>query len=552
MKFSGSHFKRYRQIAQLLWKYGRGDLVQQMGGDFAIDSPPAPADGGNEPNPEQLADDLEAMGPTYVKLGQVLSGRADLLPAPYLKALARLQDKVKPFSYEEVEKMVTAELGIRISKAFSSFESEPIAAASLGQVHCAALRDGRPVVVKVQRPDIRKQVEEDFEVLTQIATFLDEHTAIGRRYRFSSILDEFRSSIHNELDYEREAHNLVTLRENLKDFERIRVPQPIRGYCTRCVLTMERVRGHKVTSLSPVAMLDVDGSALAEELFKAYLKQVLVDGFFHADPHPGNVLLTEHGRIALLDLGMVGHTTPAMQESLLKLLLLITEGKSEQAADLVIHMSKKAETFDADEFRRSTGQLLARQQDQLLKDLNVGRSLLELSSSAGQNGLFVPSELTLLGKTLLQLDEIGTILDPHFDPNDSIRRNVAQLISKRMRKATQADFFTSILDAKEFVQALPSLLNRTLSAIAGAELEVKVRALDARTVVEGIEKIANRITMGLILAALIVGAALLMRVETRFRLWGYPGFAMVCFLIAVAGGVWLVFSALIQDHRRKK
>jgi ubiquinone biosynthesis protein len=315
---------------------------------------------------------------------------------------------------------------------------------------------------------------------------------------------------------------------------------------------MERVRGHKVTSLSPVAMLDVDGSALAEELFKAYLKQVLVDGFFHADPHPGNVLLTENGRIALLDLGMVGHTTPAMQESLLKLLLLITEGKSEQAADLVIHMSTKAETFDSDDCRRRTGQLLAWQQDQLLKDLNVGRSLLEVSNSAGKTGLFVPSELTLLGKTLIQLDEIGRILDPHFDPNDSIRRNVAQLISKRMRKATQADFFTSILDAKELVQTLPSLLNRTLSAIAGAEFEVKVRALDARTVVEGIEKIANRITMGLILAALIVGAALLMRVETRFRLWGYPGFAMVCFLIAVAGGVWLVFSALIQDHRRKK
>lgn len=557
MKFSGSHLKRYRQLAHLLWKYGRGDLVQQMAADESLAPQPGEASNGqagsHASNPEQLADDLEAMGPTYVKLGQVLSGRPDLLPEPYLKALARLQDSVKPFAYEEVERIVVSELGVRISKAFSSFEREPIAAASLGQVHRATLRDGRAVVVKVQRPDIRKQIAEDFEALDEIAAFVDAHTDLGRRYRFGRVLEEFRITIHNELDYVREAQNLRTLGENLEEFERLQVPQPISDYCTTCVLTMERVQGLKITTLSPVALLEIEGAALAEELFKAYLKQVLVDGFFHADPHPGNVFLTDEGRIALLDLGMVGHTTPRMQESLLKLLLAITEGKSEQAADLVVGLSEKSEKLDLVEFRRRIGQLLSSRQEQTLEQLNIGRALLEVSSNASQNGLFVPSELTLLGKTLLQLDEIGRVLDPGFDPNASIRRNVAELVRRRMRhSASQGSLFTSLLETKAFMLALPARLNRIFDAITNAELEVKVRSLDAKMVVEGIEKIANRVTTGLILAALIVGAALLMRVETTFRLFGYPGFAIVCFVIAAAGGFWLVVSTLVRDHKSRQ
>jgi predicted unusual protein kinase regulating ubiquinone biosynthesis (AarF/ABC1/UbiB family) len=260
--------------------------------------------------PEQFVDDLEAMGPTYVKLGQVLAGRPDLMPAAYRAALARLQDKVKPFPYEQVEEIIVAELGVRISKAFSRFDREPVAAASLGQVHLAALRDGRPVVVKVQRPDVRPQIAEDFEVLEQLAKTMDAHTKLGRRHRLSAIVEEFRLTLLNELNYEREAQNLIAVGNNLAEFERIQVPRPILDYTTRNVLTMEYVTGRKITSLSPLARLEVNGAELCEELFRAYLKQVLVDGIFHADPHPGNVFLTAESRIALLDLGMVGHTAP--------------------------------------------------------------------------------------------------------------------------------------------------------------------------------------------------------------------------------------------------
>ncbi|HTF88114.1 MAG TPA: AarF/UbiB family protein [Planctomycetota bacterium] len=551
MKLTGNHLQRYRQIARLFWKYGRGDLVQPIEGEERAERQGAEASA--PASPEQLADDLEAMGPTYVKLGQVLSGRPDLLPEAHLKALERLQDKVKPFAFDEVEAIVMAELGTRISKAFSSFEPEPIAAASLGQVHLACLRDGRPVVVKVQRPGIQEQIEADFEVLKEIATFMDAHTDVGRRSRFVNMLEEFRLTIHNELDYEREAKNLVTLGDNLSEFESIFVPQPIADYCTRRVLTMERVEGHKLTALSPVAMLGVDRCALAEELFKAYLQQVLVDGFFHADPHPGNVFLTDDGRIALLDLGQVGHTTPSMREHLLELLLAISEGQSEKVADIVIEASEKAEEFRGPELRRRIRQSLADQQGQTLEKCNIGRLVLEVTSHASHNGLFVPSELTLLGKTLLQLEEIGRVLDPGFDPNESVRSNATELVRRRtMEGATKGGLLTSLMETKAFMMALPNRLNRILDAITNAEIEVKVKSLDARMVVDGIEKIANRITTGIVLAALIIGAALLMRVETRFRLFGYPGLAMVFFMLAAAGGFWLVVSTMIRDHRSRK
>ena len=554
MKLSANHLKRYKEIAVLLWKYGRSDLVQQMGVHETLDPEETKAiAAGEKGKPEQLADDLEAMGPTYVKLGQVLSSRPDLLPEPYLKALARLQDKVKPFSYEAVEQIIHTELGVRISKAFSSFDPKPIAAASLGQVHAAVLRSGKPVVVKVQRPDIRKQIAEDFEVLTQIAEFMDAHTEMGKRYQFLTVLEEFRITIQRELDYTQEAQNLVKLGENLKEFELIQVPQPVRDYSTRCVLTMDYVQGRKITSISPLAGLNVQGTPLAEELFKAYLKQVLLDGFFHADPHPGNVFLTDDGRIALLDLGMVGHTTPVMQENLLKLLIAISEGDSEHAADIVIRMSQTTEDFKAVEFRRHLGQVMASQQNQNLKQINVGKSLLEISRHAADSGLLVPSELTLLGKTLLQLDEVGKILDPEFDPLASIRRNVKELMTRRLKKnLSEASIFSSMLEMKDFVGGLPGRLNRIMDGLSNSELEVKVKVVDAKMVVDGFQKIANRITAGIILASLIMGASSLMQIKSSFQIFGYPALAIICFLAAAGGGVWLLFTIFMQDQKIKK
>lgn len=549
------HLKRYKEILRLLWKYGRSDLVQQMQVDeeLADDMKPAGNANGNgngEATPEQLADDLEAMGPTFVKLGQVLSSRADLLPEAYLKALARLQDKVKPFPYEEVEKIVETELGVRISKAFSRFDQEPIAGASLGQVHTAALRDGSEVVVKVQRPGVMETVIDDFEVLGQIASFLDKHTEIGRRHRFCEIVAELRTTIIYELNYEREAQSLVAMGRNLAEFDLIVIPQPVQDYSTKKVLTMEKIEGMKITKLSPIARLEMDNLAVADQLFKAYLKQVLVDGMFHADPHAGNVFITDEGKVALLDLGMVGHTTPKMQNNLLKILIAISEGKGEEAAEIVCRMSETTNEFDIFTFKKTIAAIVVERQGQALQSINVGRTLLQVTKIAADQGLHVPSDLTMLGKTLLQLDEVGKILDPDFDPDAAIRRHVADIMTKRLAKDTsKGSFFAMLLDAKEFVAGLPVRLNKIMDAVTEKDLEVKVRAVDAPIIMEGLQKIANRVTTGLILAALIVGASLMMRIETSWTLLGYPGLAILCFLAAAGGGFYLVINIFVTDRR---
>jgi len=537
------HLKRYKDLGALFLKYGRSDL----GGDGEEAAPASPE------TAEQLTADLEDLGPTYVKLGQVLSTRADLLPPAFLDALARLQDKVGPFPYEDVEAIVTAELGVRISKAFATFEEKPMAAASLGQVHRATLRDGREVVVKVQRPGIRETILEDLEALDQIAAFAEGHSETGKQYQLALMVEEFRNSILREMDYRQEARNLATLARNLKDFDRIVVPCPIEDYTTSRMLTTTYVRGQKITSLSPLARTELDGSVLAEQLFRAYLQQILVDGFVHADPHPGNVFLTEDDRIALLDLGMVAHVTPTMQEKLLQLLLAVSEGRADDAATVAIQIGQGLPGFDEVGFRRRVADLVARIKDESVGQMQVGKIVLRLARMSGESGIRVPSELMMLGKTLLNLDQVGRALDPEFDPNASIRRNAADLTRLRLRKTlSPSHLLPALMEVKEFAERLPGRVNKILDTVASNGLQVKVDAIDEKLLLEGIQKIANRITMGVILAALIVSAAMLMRVETTFRILGYPGLAILFFLAAAGGGVALMLTILLSDRRGAK
>ena len=420
-------------------------------------------------------------------------------------------------------------------------------------MHLAALRDGRPVVVKVQRPEIRKQIAEDFEVLEQIAEFLDEHTEIGKRYRFGKILAELKNSIMQELDYQREASNLTTLAENLKEFPHIHVPLPVPDYSSRSVLTMDYVSGSKITALSPIALMDVNGELLAEELFKAYLKQVLIDGFFHADPHPGNIFLTDDGRVALLDLGMTGRVSQHMQEQLLRLLIAISEANGDEAVKIVIKISETDDNFDEAEFRKKASEFVADQRNMTLGKNDVGMALLEVARTAARTGLHVPTELTLLGKTLLQLEIVGHILAPNFNPNDSIRRNAAEITTVRLRKAASpGNMLGAMLEMKDFVSQLPERVNKVLDAVGNSDLEINVKTPDARHLLNGFEKIANRVTTGIILAALILGAALMMRVPSSFEILGYPGIAMICFLVAIGGSGWLILSILWKDYQDKR
>jgi ubiquinone biosynthesis protein len=544
------HLKRYREIISLFYKYGHGDLVKEapVVDDPLPHCPPARV----PPSALELADDLERLGPTFVKLGQLISTRADFVPAPYMEALARLQDKVGPFSFDQVEAIVAVEIGARLSKAFQEFEATPIAAASLGQVHRAVLRSGQEVVVKVQRPGIRDAVADDLAAISEVAEFLDCHSEAGKRYEFSKMVDELRKALLRELDYRLEASNLRVMRESLKGFPHLLVPAPIDDYSTGRVLTMEYVEGKKITTLSPLVRLEIDGPMLAEELFHAYLHQILVVGVFHADPHPGNVFLTDDHRVALIDLGMVAHLGPQMQETLSKLLLAISDGQSDRAAEIAESMGRAKEGFDAPRFHREIADLVSQHKTATLDQIQVGRVLVEVTKIAGATGLSMPAELTMLGKTLLNLDLVGRALCPTFDPNDSIRRNAGKILRDRtLHSLTPSNLFSVFLEAKEFLERLPIRLNQLLDLLATNQMRINVDAIDEDRLMTGLQKIANRITVGLIIASLIVGAAMLMRVETKFQIFGYPGLAMICFLLASAGGVALVVQILRSDQRSK-
>jgi ubiquinone biosynthesis protein len=541
------HLNRYRQIAWLFVKYGRSDLVKKSGLEetLAAEARVAPQEAAKA---EELANDLEKLGPTFVKLGQLLSTRVELMPKAYLQALARLQDKVEPFGFDEVEKIVSAELGVRLSKAFTDFDIAPMASASLGQVHAAVLRSGQRVAVKVQRPGIREAMVEDLEALEEIAAFLDAHTEFGKRYEFQQMLDQFRKSLLRELDYRQEANNLLTLREALAEFERLIVPAPINDYSTARVLTMEYVHGKKITDLSPLARMEFDGAALAEEMFRAYLEQILVHGFFHADPHPGNVFITDDYRVALIDLGMVGRLTPRLQEELLQLLLAIAEGRGEEASDVAIKIGERKPEFNKKEFTRRISEIVAQQKTMTVRQMEVGRLVLEVTQTSAESGIRVPPELTMLGKTLLNLDQVGRALAPEFDPNASIRRNAAEILQQRLRQSlSPGNLFSGVLEMKDFLARLPARLNKIFDAISNNQLKVSVDAIDEKMLMTGFQKVANRITVGLIVAALIVGAAMLMRVDTTFRIWGYPGLAIIFFLAAASGGIILLINILFYD-----
>ncbi|MDP3911690.1 MAG: AarF/UbiB family protein [Gemmatimonadales bacterium] len=550
-----AHVKRYKDIAVLLMEYGRSDVVQEAGWDDGLPPPdkrdlPVEA----EPEAEEFAADLETMGPTFVKLGQVLSTRADLLPPSYLEALARLQDNVEPFPYAEVERIVSEELGVRISKAFLEFSREPLAAASLGQVHKALLRDGRPVVVKVQRPDIQERILEDLEALAEIAGVLDRRTKVGKRYEFSQIVEEFRKTLLAELDYRREAANLTTLAENLAEFAHIVVPRPVEDYTGTRVLTMDHITGRKITNLSPLVFLEIDGEVLAEELMRAYLKQIFVDGFFHADPHPGNVFLTDDRRIALLDLGMVSRLAPRIQENLLQMVLALSDGRSDETADFALKIGEPRDHFVEKEFRQRVAEVVSRNQDATLGELQVGRAFLDMAKHAGETGVRMPAELTMLGKALLNLDGIGRILAPEFDPAQSIRRNAAKIMRQRMIKTVSpGNMFSGLLEVKDLVMRLPGRINKILDATADNKLGLKIdTGIDAQGFMMGLQTVANRITGGLILAALIVGAAMLMRIPTSFTILGYPGLAMLFFLAGAGGAIALLLRIVLTDRAHRK
>ncbi len=548
------YFKHYRNLLRLLIRSSHlGYSDRRYFAPGLLED--IPLDPETVARAEALSLELEKLGPSYIKLGQFLSTRTDLLPKFLLSALARLQDQVEPFAFATVERIVASELGVRLSKAFSEFDPHPVASASLSQVHRARLRGGREVAVKVQRPGIRERISEDIAAMRKIAGWIDRSTRVGKRFRFVGMLEEFSKASARELDFKGEAAQMLQLKRNLSKFKRIVLPEPVLNYTTASVLTMDYLDGCKITDLTPIGRTEIDCAGLADELFAAYLHQVLINGFYHADPHPGNLLITKDHKIALIDLGMVATVPVQVRNKLLQFVFDLNEGDGTQAARHLLDISRTAYDYDEQAYFNQMNALVSKYQNIAEGPNEIGRIVLDITSICAASGVIYPTDLSLLGKALLNLDRAAKTIDPQFDPKTATRVHVGGIMRKRMRRDLNSKrMLSAILDTGELVAMLPERLNAFLDKLANNELSLNIEALDEKYLMTGFQKVANRLTTGLILAALIVGAALMMNIQTGFTLWGYPGFAMIAFLIAGLGGMVLIFKIMFQDEatRRKR
>jgi ubiquinone biosynthesis protein len=541
----GSHARRYAALVRLLLRHGRHDLVSGAGLDEYAEHTVTTEETTDQA--EAFASDLEAMGPTYIKLGQLLSTRFDLLPAAYTTALGRLQDEIEPFPATDVHEVISSELGAEVRHLYGEFDDVPVAAASLGQVHRATLRNGREVAVKVQRPGARDDVRDDMATLARLAALADKGTGLGRTYGFGRLLHEFERALTLELDYRREARNLLRFGELTHRYDRLLVPRPVLELTSGRVLTMSYVHGRKVTDVGKLGLLDLDPEPIVEQLFHAYLRSILVEGFLHADPHPGNLLLTDEGRLAVLDLGMVSSVPPRLQDKLVRLLVAIGDDNGEQAARVLAEMGQPLDHYDALSFRDDVTNLVAEAVAEG-PEMQAGRVLVELSRVSGARGLRPPPEMSLVGKALLNLDRTTQHLDPGFAPAEAIRHNVRSILRSGLT-ASPGDVITAALDAKEFTAQLPRRANRIMDSLADGELRIRVDALDEERLHTVLQRLANRLTLGVVIAATILGASLLMQVPTDQRIFGYPAVAIVLFMVAILGGAALACWIVVTDRK---
>jgi ubiquinone biosynthesis protein len=594
MLLSPKYLPRLAAIVGLFTRYGLRDVAKQQGLITLVPSE-------DDIPPEEVAEQkshavgfrkrLVELGPAYVKLGQVLSTRPDLLPEAYIRELETLQDDVGPISYDEVEQMIEHELGGRISKLFDFFDPEPLGTASLGQVHGARMRGGREVVVKVQRPHIRASLADDLEFFRELASFMASHTSVGGRIDVLGVIQQMERAIAEELDYRTEARNAATFRKALAPFPRIMVPKVIEAYSSERVLTTERVHGVKVNKVSPLARLEHDFTPVAEELTRAYLKGITIDGFFHADPHPGNVFVVLPGtrnpltpaevvagerrdlpreattplsqleveaqaaatplpddvdiRLALIDFGMTARLSAVMRDASTRLLMALGDNRGDEVAATLIEQGQPTQDFDRAGYSREIATLIARNVELTAAEVQAGKVLFEVIDLSYQHGLRLPAEMTLLAKALFNLDGVTRALDPSYTPLETIREFGNEIAVERARRdMSPRRIYQLAMESGDFISRLPHRLDQITQRLADNELATKLDVPQLPALIVALQKVANRIFSGLVLAGLLIASAQLL---PYWRTLGTLGF-----VIAAVLGVYMVLTIMMSDRKRER
>ncbi len=532
-------WRRYRQISRVLLGHGFGFLLRQarprwLGGRRrAEESPPA----------SHLVAALEELGPTFVKLGQILSTRPDLIPPAFVAALARLQDRVAPFPLAQARRRIEAELGAPLEQIFATFEETPLAAASLSQVHAATLPSGEEVVVKVQRPGIEATIATDLEILRDLARLAEEELLLAELYDVCGIVEEFAHTLRGELDFCREGLNAERFRRNFAGASFLYIPRVYWELTTPRVLTLERIRGVKIDDIAALEEAGLDRHRVAIHATEVVMQGVLQDGFFHADPHPGNFYVLPGEVIAAMDFGMVGRLSGDRRRELVRLLSVAVRLDAQGMVEQLLRMSLVEQGVDRVGLQRDLERMLQKYAGRPLKAIRAGEIIEEAMPIAFRRRLHLPAELWLLSKMLGMLEGVGLQLDPDFDPFEVARPYARRFLQEMYAPAALLEAAKhSLKDWAELAMNLPTAVPELVGRLRREEFTIGLGARHAEEPLAVLETLAARLSLGVLAAALLVAAAILLRpLLFPGDWWGW--LLLVCgglaLLAILAGFLWL-------------
>lgn len=497
--------------------------------------------------PVHLREILEELGPTFVKLGQVLSTRPDIIPDPYIAELEKLQDTAPTLPVEEIYEVIESEFGLPVSEVFPEFDAVPIAAASLAQVHAARLADGSSVIVKVQRPHIQEVVETDIEILYKRARFLESHLDAARTYGLSELVEEFAQTLGEELDYTREARNTDRLREALSHQKDIHLPEVNWNFTTSRILTLQRLDGIKVTEVPSDPTLAPYAKEISDRLVRAFLEQVFVDGFFHADPHPGNILVAQDRTIGLIDCGQVGKLDPESKAGAVHMLMAFEHQDARALADDILSMGIAQQEVDIRRLTTDLGRVLRVYYGMPARAVNMGQLLTRVLKVSAQHKVRLPVIFAVLGKVFANIDGICRRLDPDFNFTEIARGYVGRAVRKELRsEGTSAELFRAIVAARSFLFSLPEHLDRLMRKAVEGNLRIEFKHQGLEGANAAFRAGANRISIALIVAAIIVGSSLIVSTAQvpSDQFFGLPALGVAGYVLATIFGVWLIISII--------